>query len=91
MAELDDAGGRLAERGHDSRATLAAVSELAARSFPTVDEAIDATLALMQRLLGMEVRMVNQVTGDQLLFRRMQLPEGFPALEGLVTPLDHNF
>jgi hypothetical protein len=75
----------------DPSATLAAVSQLAAMSFATVDEAIDATLRLMQRLLQMEVRMVNQIDGDQLLFRKLQLPGDMPPLEGLVTPLNHNF
>lgn len=70
---------------------LSAVSALAAQSFPTVDDAIDATLELMQRVLGMEVRMVNEVTGDQLTFRRLQTPDEFPDLEGTVTPLNHNF
>lgn len=72
-------------------ATLAAVSELAATSFSTVDEAIDATLRLMRRLLQMEVRMVNQIDGDQLLFRKLHLPADLPPLEGMVTPLNHNF
>jgi hypothetical protein len=70
---------------------LSAVSELAARSFETLDEAIDATLAVMQRVLQMEVRMVNQITGDQLEFRRMKRPDDLPDLEGMVTPLNHNF
>jgi hypothetical protein len=77
--------------GLDSRATLAAVSELAAESFATIEEAIEATLDLMRRLLGMEVRMVNQIEGDQLTFWRLQLPDDMPDLRGLVTPLNHNF
>jgi hypothetical protein len=71
--------------------TLAAVSQIAARSFATIDEAIDATLRLMQRLLRMEVRMVNQIDGDQLTFRRMHVPGDMPPLEGMVSPLNHNF
>jgi hypothetical protein len=70
---------------------LSAVSALAAQSFPTVNDAIDATLELMQRVLGMEVRMVNEITGDQLTFRRLHAPEEFPELEGMVSPLNHNF
>lgn len=72
-------------------AALSAVSELAARSFATVDEAIDATLSLMRRVLAMEVRMVNQITGDQLTFRRLHTPAGFPDFVGHVSPLSHNF
>ena len=75
----------------DAGETLAAVSELAARSFPTIDEAVDATLELMRRLLNMEVRMVNQIDGDQLTFKFQQLPPDFPDLRGMVTPLNHNF
>lgn len=75
----------------DSRATLAAVSELAAESFATIEEAIEATLDLMRRLLGMEVRMVNQVDGDQLTFKHLQLPDDLPDLRGVVTPLNQNF
>jgi hypothetical protein len=75
----------------DAVETLAAVSELAARSFPTIDEAVEATLELMRRLLNMEVRMVNQIDGDQLTFRYQQLPPDMPDMRGLVTPLNHNF
>jgi hypothetical protein len=75
----------------DSRATLTAVSELAAESFATIEEAIEATLDLMRRLLGMEVRMVNQIVGDQLTFKQMQKPPDMPDLQGVVTPLNHNF
>ena len=75
----------------DVRETLAAVSELAARSFPTIDEAVEATLDLMRRLLDMEVRMVNQIDGDRLTFRYQQLPPDMPDLRGMVTPLNHNF
>jgi hypothetical protein len=78
-------------RSDDSAATLAAVSQLAATSFGTIDEAIEATLRLMQQLLQMEVRMVNQIDGDQLRFRKLHLPDDMPSLEGLVTPLSHNF
>jgi hypothetical protein len=75
----------------DSRATLTAVSELAAESFATIEEAIEATLDLMRRLLGMEVRMVNQIVGDQLTFQQLQTPPDMPDLRGVVTPLNHNF
>lgn len=75
----------------DTTAGLAAVSAFAAHSFPTIDEAVEATLELMRRLLGMEVRMVNQIDGDQLTFRYLQLPPDMPDLRGLVTPLNHNF
>lgn len=75
----------------ESSDALSAVSALAARSFQTIDEAIDATLRLMQRLLGMEVRMVNQIDGDQLTFKRMHLPADMPDLQGMVSPLQHNF
>jgi hypothetical protein len=75
----------------DAVETLAAVSELAARSFPTIDEAVEATLELMRHLLNMEVRMVNQIDGDQLTFRYQQLPPDMPDMRGLVTPLNHNF
>jgi hypothetical protein len=77
--------------GVDAPATLAAVSQLAARSFADVREAIDATLTLMSDLLNMEVRMVNQVEADRHTFTRLQLPADFPPLEGLSTPLNHNF
>jgi hypothetical protein len=95
------AGNRLEQRaigsdrttpsGEDPAAALTAVSQFAATSFGTVDEAIEATLRLMQQLLQMEVRMVNQIDGDQLLFRRLHLPDDMPPLEGLITPLNHNF
>lgn len=75
----------------DAPAALAAVSQHAASSFATVREAIDATLALMRDLLDMEVRMVNQVEGDRHTFTRLQLPSDMPALEGMSTPLNHNF
>jgi hypothetical protein len=75
----------------DSRATLTAVSELAAESFATIEEAIEATLDLMRRLLGMEVRMVNQIVGDQLTFKQLHTPPDMPDLHGVVTPLNHNF
>ena len=71
--------------------SLAAVSQLAARSFATVNEAIDATLSLMRTLLDMEVRMVNQVDGDRHTFTRVQVPSDLPPIEGLSTPLNHNF
>jgi hypothetical protein len=70
---------------------LAAVSELAATSFASLDEAIDATLSLMSRLLDMEVRMVNQILADRHRFQRMQAPGEFPNVEGMSTPLNHNF
>jgi hypothetical protein len=75
----------------DAVEALEAVSELAARSFPSIDEAVEATLDLMRRLLHMEVRMVNQIDGDQLTFKYQQLPPDFPDLRGMVTPLNHNF
>jgi hypothetical protein len=75
----------------DSPGSLAAVSQLAARSFANVNDAIDATLTLMRRLLGMEVRMVNQVEGDRHTFTRTQTPDDFPPLQGVSTPLNHNF
>ncbi len=75
----------------DTAAGLAAVSEFAASSFPTIEEAVEATLELMRRLLGMEVRMVNQIDGDRLTFRFLQVPVDFPDLSGMVTPLNHNF
>lgn len=75
----------------DAPAALAAVSQHAARSFATVREAIDATLALMRDLLNMEVRMVNQVEADRHTFTRLNLPPDMPALEGMSTPLNHNF
>src|SRR5436190_13476823 len=83
-----EAGGAHAAQPLDARETLAAVSELAARSFPTIDEAVEATLDVMRRLLNMEVRMVNQVDGDQLTFRYQQLPTDFPDLRGMATPLN---
>jgi hypothetical protein len=89
--EGNDPAGAGMERILDSTAGLSAMSEFAARSFPTIEEAVDATLDLMRRLLGMEVRMVNQIDGDQLTFRYMQLPPDLPDLRGLVTPLNHNF
>lgn len=89
---VDDApAGASMERIHDTTAGLSAMSEFAARSFPTIEEAVEATLDLMRRLLGMEVRMVNQVDGDQLTFRFLQLPPDMPDLRGVVTPLNHNF
>lgn len=75
----------------DSPAVLAAVSQHAARSFATVREAIDATLEVMRDLLNMEVRMVNQVEADRHTFTRLQLPSDLPELEGVSTPLNHNF
>ena len=75
----------------DAHATLSAVSEMAAESFLTIEEAIEATLELMRRLLGMEVRMVNQVVGDQLTFKHLHTPADMPNLQGVVTPLNHNF
>jgi hypothetical protein len=77
--------------GVGAPATLAAVSQLAARSFANVREAIDATLTLMSDLLNMEVRMVNQVEADLHTFTRLQLPADMPPLEGHSTPLNHNF
>ncbi|RIK44789.1 MAG: hypothetical protein DCC58_07810 [Chloroflexi bacterium] len=83
--------GPLNDRIVETRAGLAAMSEFAVRSFATIEEAVEATLELMRRLLGMEVRMVNQIDGDQLTFRYLQLPPDFPNLQGMVTPLNHNF
>ena len=88
---IHDPLGEDPQRIRDTSAGLAAVSDFAARSFPTVDEAVDATLDLIRRLLGMEVRMVNQIDGDQLTFRYLQLPPDVPDLTGVVTPLNHNF
>ncbi|HEX5164255.1 MAG TPA: hypothetical protein VFV93_02570 [Thermomicrobiales bacterium] len=85
------AGEREVAADADAPATLAAVSQLAARSFADVGEAIDATLTLMSDLLDMEVRMVNRVEADRHTFTRLQLPDDMPALEGLSTPLNHNF
>lgn len=85
------AGDRDPEPGVDAPAALSAVSQHAARSFATVREAIDATLDLMREVLNMEVRMVNQVEADRHTFTRLQLPADMPALEGMSTPLNHNF
>lgn len=90
MMTRDDSTNHVAAALSSSDA-LSAVSGLAALSFASVDEAIDATLGIMQRVLGMEVRMVNQITGDQLTFRRLQSPAEFPNIEGWATPLNHNF
>lgn len=84
-------GDRRPAAGSDSPEAISAVSQHAARSFATVREAIDATLSLMRELLGMEVRMVNQVEADRHTFTRLQLPAGMPPLEGVSTPLNHNF
>ncbi len=91
QTQQDDPARAGEQRIQDSTAGLAAMSALAARSFPTIEEAVDATLDLMQRLLGMEVRMVNQVDGDLHTFRYLQLPPDLPDLTGMVTPLNHNF
>ena len=85
------AGDRDTVSASDAPEALSAVSQHAARSFATVREAIDATLTLMRDLLNMEVRMVNQVEADRHTFLRLQLPSDMPALEGMSTPLNHNF
>ncbi len=70
---------------------LEAVSQHAARSFPTLREAIDATLTLMRNILDMEVLMVNRVEADRHTFTQLQRPPDVPNLEGMSTPLNHNF
>lgn len=74
-----------------THSALEAVSQHAVRSFPTLQEAIDATLTLIGNLLDMEVLMVNRVEADRHTFTRLHLPPDMPNLEGMSSPLSHNF